>query len=215
MAQHGFVFRKGQSWFLKYRENCDVDGKIVRKQKCVRLADYCDRYRCKKDVSDLVADKMKAVCDASKCPHSTDLFVTYVEETYLPFVLLAKKPSTYAGYEACFERYIKPWTGDYALRDFTVAIVARLLKDIAGTYRVNRDTVTKVRSILSGIFTYAMSEGHFPVALRPTTQHPAPVFQIASSLPSPPLLPRASRYQRFSRRSRICRSNGQLWPLSR
>jgi hypothetical protein len=43
-----------------------------------------------------------------------------------------------------------------------VAIVAGLLKNIATQHTLNRDTVTKIRSILSGIFTYAMSEGHFP-----------------------------------------------------
>src|SRR5207244_4335791 len=100
----GFVFRKGDSWFLRYRHDVDVDGVIVRKQKCVKLADYCDRYRCKSDLDELVAEKLAAVRQAAKCPHSSDLFVTYVEETYLPFVLLAKKPSTYAGYKTHFER---------------------------------------------------------------------------------------------------------------
>lgn len=126
---------------------------MVTKQKCVKLADYCDRYRCEGDLDELVAEKMAAVRQAAKCPHASDLFVSYVEKIYLPFVLDAKKPSTYAGYKACFERYIKPRTEKYALRDFTVAIVAQLLKDIARTYKVNRDTVTKVRSLLSGIFT--------------------------------------------------------------
>lgn len=57
MAQQGFVFRKGDSWFLRYRHDVDVDGVIVRKQKCERLADYCDRYRCKRDLDDLVQEK--------------------------------------------------------------------------------------------------------------------------------------------------------------
>lgn len=162
-------------------------------QKCVRLADYCDRYRSERDLDDLVAEKMNGVRQAAKCPHSSDLFVTYVEETYLPFVLLAKKPSTYAGYKACFERYIKPWTADYALRDFTVAIVARLLKDIASKYRVNRDTVTKVRSILSGIFTYAMSEGHFPA--RSEADNPASLARIPDCATEPEPTVAATREQ--------------------
>jgi hypothetical protein len=37
MAQDGYVFKKGDSWFLRYRENTNVDGQIVRTQKCVRL----------------------------------------------------------------------------------------------------------------------------------------------------------------------------------
>lgn len=193
MAQQGFVFRKGASWFLKYREKVDVDGKIVWKQRCVRLADYCDRYRCESDLDDLVAEKMATVRQAAKCPHSSDLFVTYVEETYLPFVLRAKKPSTYAGYKTHFERYIKPWTEDYALRDFTVAIVARLLKDIASTYKVNRDTVKKVRSLLSGIFTYAMSEGHFPA--RSEADNPASRARIPDFAAEPGSTVAATREQ--------------------
>lgn len=168
-------------------------GQIVTKQKCVRLADYCDRYRCESDLDDLVAEKMAAVHQAAKCPHSSDLFVSYVEETYLPFVLRAKKPSTYAGYRSCFERYIKPWTGDYALRDFTVAVVAQLLKDIARTYKVNRDTVTKVRSLLSGIFTYAMSEGHFPARSR--ADNPASRARIPDCAVEPERTVAATREQ--------------------
>ena len=127
-------------------------------------------------MDDLVAEKLASVRQAAKCPHSSDLFVSYVEETYLPFVLGAKKPSTYAGYKACFERYLKPRTGNYALRDFTVAIVAQLLRDIARNYKVNRDTVTKVRSLLSGIFSYAMSEGYFPA--RSAADNPASKVRI-------------------------------------
>ena len=43
MAQRGCVWRKGGSWFLKYRENTVVDGKVIRKQKCVFLAKYATR----------------------------------------------------------------------------------------------------------------------------------------------------------------------------
>jgi hypothetical protein len=160
MAQQGFVFKKGASWFLRYRHNVTIDGTIVRKQKCVKLADYGDRYRCERDLDELVAEKMAGVQQAAKCPHSSDLFNDSVEEVYLPFVLRAKKPSTYSGYKTYFERYPKPRTGKYALRDFTVAIVAHLLKDIAGMHKLNTDTLTKIRSVLSGIFSYAMSEGH-------------------------------------------------------
>lgn len=139
-----------------------MDGQIVRKQKCLKLADYGDHYRCPNDLDDLVAEKMANVRQAAKRPHSSDLFVTYVEEVYLPFVERTMKPSTYSGYRAYFERYVKPRAGKYALRDFTVAIVSDLLEDVANMHRLNNDTVGKVRSILSGIFTYAMGKGHFP-----------------------------------------------------
>src|SRR2546426_10904761 len=39
MAQQGFVFRKGSSWFLRYRHDVSGGGTVTRKQKCVKLAD--------------------------------------------------------------------------------------------------------------------------------------------------------------------------------
>src|SRR6187397_3081884 len=93
------------------------------------------------------------------------------------------RPSTYAGYSTYWRRYIEPRVGKYALRDFTVAIVASLLKDIATTHNLNRDTVTKLRSLLSGIFTYAMSEGHFPA--RSAAENPASGARIPESAGAP------------------------------
>jgi integrase len=149
----------------------------------VRQTGYCDRYRRKSDLNDLVAEKMSSVRQASKCPHSSDLFIDYVEDVYLPFVQRTMKPSTYAGYKTYFERYLKPWAGKYALRDFTIAIVSSLLKDIAGAHRLNTDTAGKVRSILSGIFTYAMGEGHFPA--RSEQDNPASCARIPESVTKP------------------------------
>ena len=183
MAQKGYVWRKGNSWILSYRENENVNGQIIRKQKCVKLAEYRDRYRRTKDLDDLVADKMAGVRQASKCPHSSDSFSDYVEQVYLPFVLRTMKPSTHAGYSTYWKRYIKPRVVKYALRDFTVAIVASLLKDISAMHKLNTDTVTKIRSVLSGIFSYAMSEGHFPA--RSAADNPASRARIPESAAKP------------------------------
>jgi integrase len=183
VSQRGFVFRKGASWFLRYRTDFQIDGKIIRKQKCEKLAEYGDRYRSIGDLDDLVAEKMAGVRQAAKCPHSSDSFESYVEEVYLPFVLRKKKPSTYSGYKTYWERYIKPRVEKYALRDFTVAVVAGLLKDIAAMHKLNTDTVTKIRSVLSGIFSYAMSEGHFPA--RSAADNPASRARIPETATEP------------------------------
>ncbi len=173
MSQQGYVLKKDASWFLRYRDNFSVDGKIVRKQKCVKLADVSDRYRRESDLADLVTEKLAGVREADKCPQSSGSFVDYVEDTWLPFVQRSKKPSTYAGYRSYFLRYIKPRAakGNYALRDFTVAVVSDLLEDVADMHEVNIDTVTKTRPILSAIFTYAIGKGDFPA--RSAAENPA------------------------------------------
>jgi integrase len=109
--------------------------------------------------------------------------LTTLKPVYLPFVERIMKPSTYAGYKTYFERYLKPLAGKYALRDFTVGIVASLLKDIANMHKLNADTLGKIRSILSGIFTYAMSEGHFPA--RSKMDNPASCARIPESATEP------------------------------
>lgn len=147
---------------MRYRDNFLIDGKIVRKQKCVFLAKVCDEYRCASELDDLLADKMGGVQQASRCPQSSTPFIDYVDNTWLPFVERSKKPSTYAGYRSYWLRFIKPRVERYALRDFTVAIVSSLLEDVAKMYRVNEATAGKIRSVLSAIFTYAMGKGHFP-----------------------------------------------------
>jgi integrase len=181
--QDGYIFRAGKWWYLRYRENVVEDGQLIRKQKCVQLARVSDRYRSKGDLADLVAEKLSNVREADKCPHSSDSFIDYVEQVYLPFVKKAKKASTYAAYKAYFEHYIKPRVGKYALRDFTVAIVASLLKEILGAHKLNRKTITKTRSIVSGIFTYAMSEGHFPG--RSAAENPASRARIPETATEP------------------------------
>src|ERR1700722_3663182 len=132
MAQAGFVFKKGRSWFLKYRDNFQVNGVVVRKQKTVFLAKYdANRYRRPSDLDDLVQEKMSGVRQADKCPQSSSAFIDYVEGTWLPFVERSMKPSTYAGYRGYWLRYIRPRVSKYALRDFTVATVSSLLEDAA------------------------------------------------------------------------------------
>lgn len=140
MAQKGFVFRKGKSWFLKYRENKNVDGQIVCKQKCVKLAEYCDRYRCESDLDELVTEKMAGVHQAAKCPHSSDSFERYVEDVYLPIVLRTMKPATNSGYKAYWERYIKPRVEEYAgLEPAASAVTAWRRQVLRTTYKAARD----------------------------------------------------------------------------
>lgn len=162
MRQQGFVFRQGNSWFIRYRHSVDVGGVLVRKQECKKLADYCDRYRCKRDLADLAAEKIAKVSAAAKCPQSARMFTTFVEETYLPFAKRTTKPSTYAGRKTFWSHYIKPRVEKHALRDITTSIVYELLDDVARTYSVNVATVAKIRTIIYGMFKYAICTGEFP-----------------------------------------------------
>ena len=73
---HGYIFRRGKSWFGRYR--CEElktqpDGSklVVRRQRAVKLCQYSDRYRSKKDVQPILnccARSMKAaVLTKARC----------------------------------------------------------------------------------------------------------------------------------------------------
>jgi integrase len=159
MAQNGYIFKQGGSWFLRYRDNFTVNGQIIRKQVCKKLAEYGDRYRCERDVQPLADDVLNKVGQSAKCSHAGILFTEYVEKIYLPYAYRTTKPSTYAGRKTYFERYIKPRVENLALRDFATAIVYGILEDITKAHTLNVGTVAKVRSIMHHIFVYAKNTG--------------------------------------------------------
>jgi integrase len=99
--------------------------------------------------------------------------------------------STHGGYKTYWDRYLKPRVGKYALRDFTVAVVSGLLEDIANNHTLNTDTVGKVRSLLSGVFTYAMGKGDFPG--KAASENPASCALIPESATEPKDTVAASR----------------------
>jgi hypothetical protein len=128
--------------------------------------------------------------------------------------LLARFADRYSTY---WKRYIEPRVGNYALRDFTIAIVASLLKDIAATHKLNKDTVTKIRSVLSGIFSYAMSEGHFPA--RSAADNPASRARIpeTASAPKRTIAATFEEVQGYLAALKGCRSSAlpsELWLLA-
>ena len=145
MAQNGYVFRQGNAWHIRYRHTVDVDGVLTVKQKCKKLADYCDRYRSKKDLADLIAEKLATVRTESKCPEAARMFTAFVEATYFPYVVRTKKASTAIGRRSYWKHYIRPRVANLAIRDFSTRTIYLLLKDVARSCDVNVSTLRKIR----------------------------------------------------------------------
>jgi integrase len=161
MAQHGFVYKKGDSWFLKYRDNVSENGQIVRKQQCVKLAALGDRYRTESDVrkAGLVDDVLLPINTGRLNPESTLTIKEYGENSWLPWVRDNSKPSTIAGYETRWNRYVAPRVAKIALRDFRTVDAANLLSEIHREYNLSRSGLQHCRSLLSGIFALARNQG--------------------------------------------------------
>ena len=157
--QEGYVFRKGRNWYGRWWDDVMVDGEVVRKQRCEKLAEVSDRYRSKSDVRPLLADKLRPINEGKTKPEGTLSVANFVETYYLPFVEQNYKPSTLAGYKNLWEAYLSARLSKIVLRDFRTVDAANLLAEIHRAHNLGRTMLKHIKSFLSGVFTYAKNQG--------------------------------------------------------
>lgn len=157
--QEGYIWRQGRSWYGRWREDVLEEGRVVRKQRCEKLADVCDRYRSIADVRPLLAEKLRPINEGKTRPESTLTVAEYVEGFYLPFVRENYKPSTSIGYGKIWKKHLAPRLRKIALRDFRTVDAASLLAEIHRQHGLGRTMLKHVKAFLSGVFTYAKNQG--------------------------------------------------------
>ena len=157
--QRGYVFRKGSNWYVRYRENVQIeDGSLDRIQKCHKLAPASGQYRTKTAAEELADEFMRSLNRGSARPESTMNLNQFIEGCYLPYVEEQKRRSTYCGYKNIWLRYVQP-NGEVALRDVRTYEAELILKDIAGRENLSRTTLGHIKHFLSGTFRYAHRQG--------------------------------------------------------
>lgn len=157
--QQGYIWRKARSWYGRWREDVLDEGRVVRKQRSRKLADYIDRYRSESDVQPLLDEILKPINTGKVSPESTLTIDEYVEQFYLPYAEENCKPSTYSGYKTQWQMYLAPRLTRAVLRDFRTVHAANLLADIHRAHGLGRSTLRHLKAFLSGVFTYAKNQG--------------------------------------------------------
>ena len=87
--QSGYIFQKGDWWFLCYRD--------AGKQRCKKLADVCDRYRRVMDVQPLAAEFLAPFNAGKVRPESHMLLAISRRNSGCPVRRKFCKPSTVYG----------------------------------------------------------------------------------------------------------------------
>lgn len=151
MAQRGQIFQRHNAWHVRYR---DAEGK----QKSHRLADYCDRYRSKRDVRPL-ADEFLEPLNAGRQVNGPMTLQQYVETVYFPSIKEKLKPSTYNGYFNLYTKQIQPRIGGLRLSTFTTADGQRILYAIDNEEELSHQSLLNINSLLSAFFTHARRSG--------------------------------------------------------
>lgn len=157
--QQGYVFRKGNGWYLRYYDSVvSTDGTSARKAKCKKLVDYGGKYRSKTSVRPLADEFLRPFNDGTYVPTSSMTVRAFVEGHYLPYVKEQKRPSTYDGYRKMWEAHLKDRM-NMSLREFRTVDCETLLNQIVRKHDLGVRTIAHIKHLISGIFRYAIRTG--------------------------------------------------------
>jgi integrase len=165
--QKGYVFRKGNSWFLRYWDSLLADGTVVRKQRCRRLADVEPEHarlkRPPNSVLDLAEDALRPLNNAKSDPSKNVALGDFVKNVWLPHVKNRTAASTSHSYKYYWEHMLSPWCGRAWLRDFATPTAQRVLDEIARhNPTAKKATLHQLKSVLSSIFKLAIQQDYRP-----------------------------------------------------
>jgi integrase len=186
--QRGSVVRIGGFWCLRYADYRVENGVLVRKQGlthklCSVLEEHARLRRPPTYVKDLRDAFMRGVNDTRDAPERCSTVSAFVEGTWLPHVEEHRSSSTATVYKFYWAHMLKPYVGPHLLRDFEPKQALHTLREIRRLNpEIHHATLQKLRSILSSIFTLAISLGDRKDGINPccsiTTPKGAPSSEM-------------------------------------
>jgi integrase len=159
--QKGCLYRECGAWFVRYRESVrQKDGSTRISRRSKRLGSV-ESFPRSADVEPLRVSFMQKINhDRSNggCCMTLDEFV---DCSYLPWVESERRASTSKGYREIWENHMSARIGSLRVRDVRTVHVGRMLRAIAAEHDLAKNTLQHLKSVLSGIFTFAKNEGAF------------------------------------------------------
>jgi integrase len=188
--QTGYIFRSGRFWYGRWFRDELVDCNdltkkdrellqqkgiplpdhddgtrvMVRRQHAEKLAQFGDRYRIRRDVECLLAEKLKPANEGRERGEGTMNVAAYARDFFLPYSDREFKPSTSHGHRCLFKTYLQPHLGNLILRDARCCDIVRVLEEIHKTHNkkkggLSRKTLSHCKGLLTAIFSFAKRNG--------------------------------------------------------
>jgi len=151
LMQRGVIYRHHGACFLRY-----YDVGSPRRRRAVRLAPANRDYPNKRSVL-LLAEKILAPINSGRLqPESATPVSEFIEKFYLPHAERTLRPSTLKDYREIFHKHLRDRLGNTRLRDFRTVHGQRIMASVSG---VGHTRLLRIKSFLSGVFTFALREG--------------------------------------------------------
>jgi integrase len=202
--QKGCLFQDHGAWFVRYRESVrQKDGSIKFSRQAKRLGDV-DSFPRADDIEPLRISFMQKINHDRSNGDSSMTLDEFVDCSYLPWVESERRASTSKGYRELWENHMSARIGELRVREVRTVHVSHMLRAIAAEHDLAKNTLQHMKSVLSGIFTFAKNEGAFDGAnpvqdtLLPSKAREAKetfaydLSQILRILDVLPLLPKAA-----------------------
>jgi integrase len=169
--QRGCISVDRDKWCLRWRENVKATGE--RKLRFKILGSVTAEHRRSRDrvtKKIRIPKEIQGLADAVMVQvnlHPTEsVLITMgqlVENEYFPDVERHLKESTFNGYKAIWNRYLKHEIGEAIVRDYQRADAFRLWKKIHAdsSFRLSRRTMAHIRFFVSGVFEWALNHGMY------------------------------------------------------
>jgi integrase len=201
--QKGQLYQDHGAWFVRYRDRVRQENGSVKLQRRTRRLGDVEEFPTKSDVEILRTAFMQKTNAGQFSPDSSMMLTQFVESAYLPWVETERRASTNKGYREIWENHIRERVGQIRMREFRTVHASKMLRTIADECDLTKTTLQHIKSVLSGVFTYAKNEGAYdgfnPVqgamipgkAREPEETYAYNMVQILRILQILPLLPKA------------------------
>jgi integrase len=160
-TQRGYVFHKGNSWFVRFWDDAiGPDGTVKRKQLCKRLeVPFGGEYKTRRSVQEFVEKELKPVNSGTLDARSTMPVSEFVDKIYLKdYVERELRAATQKQYRDVWENHIKPYMGKLTLRSFRTKDAKHVL-DSAAKAGLGRSSLGHIKAFMRGVFMQALGDG--------------------------------------------------------
>ena len=162
--QTGYLFHRGTSWFVRYRDDVlQPDGTLKHVQVCKKLdVEYGGEYRTKASVREFVEKILGPLNSGTLNPASTQTVTEFVEKIYLPeYVEKQLRAASLKQYRDVWNNHLKPRIdkSKLTLRDFRTVHGEKMLAQIAEQTKLGRSSLRHCKAFLSGAFKQAKRLG--------------------------------------------------------
>jgi integrase len=166
--QKGYVWKKGNSWFVRYWDSTVEGGSLVRKQRSFRLASVeKEHQRLTKRIPDyvlkLAEDHLRPLNSSSYDPSKNVTFGDFAKKVWLSHIEGRHAASTVHSHRYYWENILAPHCSRTQLREFSTPMAQKLLDEIARQNPgMKKATLHKLKSMLSAIFKLAIQQDYRP-----------------------------------------------------